>query len=470
MNIGANGLLIVLLSRFFLEPDGYGLLFFTLSILAIAQLAANLGVGRSTARYISEYKEIDQSQVPHILTISFQIKVVLIVLICVFLVISRNTIADVLNQTELSALLLIGCIFIAFQSMKSYAVSLFQGFNAVEYSAAISIVDNISRIGFVVLFVVMGFGVTGVLVGYTVSGIIAGVLGMGILYFQYYRRYDAAICPEAGLRKQIIKYSVPLTASESANVIDKRVDILLIGFFLNPVAVGFYTLAKQISEFVVAPAGSVGFALSPTYGEDKANNQLNRAARIYEASLKHVLLLYVPAAVGLFIVAEEAVPLVFGPEYTAAVPVVQILSVYILFQAVTSISTQALDYLGRAQYRALAKGATSVANAILNILLIPTFGIEGAAAATVFTFGIYTLTNVYIMHIELPLQYDSLLRTGVGVTIISMIMGGIVIVASKFITGPFSLVIVVSLGICVWGALASVSGLLDVRKTMSLVA
>lgn len=469
-DIVANGLLIILLSRFLLGPDGYGLLFLTLSILAIAQLVANLGIARSAGRYISEYKENESGQIPHILVFSLQYKLVLIIFVTAGLVIGRDVAAMILDEPALSGLLLIGCLFIATQSLKNYTVTVFQGFNVVENSAIISIVDYIGRLVFIIGFVVVGWGVAGALVGYVVSGLISSVLGFYLLYFGYYRQYQAASQPEVGLRRRILEYSIPLTASESANVIDRRVDLILIGFFLNPVAVGLYTVAKQISEFVVAPAGSVGFALSPTYGEQKANDGLQRAARIYETSLQYVFLIYVPAAVGMVLVADPAVTIVFGGEYAEIAPVVQVLSIYVLFQAVTNVTTQALDYLGRARHRAIAKMTTAVANLLLNIILIPTLGIVGAAIATVITFGIYTLANVYVMHVELPIQYNQLLRVGGGVSLISVFMGVVVIATADYITGPLSLLTVVALAIVVWGTLVTISGLVDVRETATLLS
>lgn len=469
VSIAANGLLILLLSRFLLGPEGYGMLFLALSILAVAQLVADLGIARSAARYVSQYKETDRGQVPHILHISLRIKVVLIAVVVVALVAGRHRVASVLGQPELAVLLLVGCGYVVAFSCKNYTVSVFQGFNAVEYSAVVTIVDYTSRVVFVVVFVTLGWGVLGALVGYIAGGMLASGLGFGLLFYHFYRQYDPATRPAEGLRRRILEYSVPLTASESANVLDRRIDIVLIGFFLTPAAVGFYTLAKQIAEFVVAPAGSVGFALSPAYGEEKANDRLERAARIYESSLQFVVLLYVPAAVGLLLVAEPAVTLVFGTDYAGAVPVVQVLCLYLFFQAVTNVTTQALDYLGRARHRAIAKGITSVLNVVLTILFIPVWGIVGAAVATVLTFGLYTLANVYVMHVELPLSYGRLGRIASGAIGISAVMGATVLVVADEISGLLSLGAVVALGIVIWAGLATASGLLDVRKAVSML-
>jgi O-antigen/teichoic acid export membrane protein len=50
----SGGILIVVLARL-LDPDGYGLLYFAISIIAVGTLLSSLGFGRSAARYLTEY-------------------------------------------------------------------------------------------------------------------------------------------------------------------------------------------------------------------------------------------------------------------------------------------------------------------------------------------------------------------------------------------------------------------------------
>ncbi|WP_247731055.1 flippase [Halovivax limisalsi] len=470
VHITTNGLLVVLLAGTLLAPDEYGRLFLVVSIVGIARLFADLGIARSAARYVSEYKETDASQVPHIVASSLRYRVALVAIVCAALLLGRSLFADVLDEPALAGLLVLGAAFLAFQSIKVYHVTLFQGFSRVDYSAVVSIVDNVGRIALVVGFVALGWGVAGALLGYVVASVLSAAVGLVLLYLRFYRGHDRAERPEAGLRRRILEYSVPLTASRSANVIDRRVDIILVGFFLNPAAVGFYTLGKQISEFVEAPAGSVGFALSPVYGEEKANDATDRAAGLYELSVEYVLLCYVPAVVGLAVVAEPAILLVFGDAYAPAIPVLQLLSLFVLFKAINSVTTQALDYLGRARQRAVVKGITSAANFGLNVLLIPTMGVAGAALATVVTYGAYSLSNVVIMHRELAVGWRRLSRVAAGASAISLVMGGFVVFLSPYITDLLTLAGVVGVGVAVWAVLATASGLLDVERIVDAVA
>ncbi|AFZ74383.1 flippase [Natronobacterium gregoryi] len=465
-NTVANGLLIFLLAGVLLSPDEYGLLFLVISIVSIAQIGSDLGLARSAARYVSDRKETDPGSVRFVLRTSIRYRLLLLGLVAGALVVGRDVIALVLETPELTVLLLVGALYLCAISLYSYHQTLFQGFNRVELSARIEVINSLGRVVFVVAFTALGLGVAGALFGYVLGAGIAAVTGAVLLYRRFYTAY-----PESGgsrsLRNRLLEYSVPLTASQSANVLDRQFDTVLVGYFLTPVAVSYYVLGKQISEFVTVVSGSLGFSISPSFGEQKATESLERAARLYETSLQYVLLLYLPAAVGLFLVADPAISLVFGVEYAGAAPVLQVLGIYVVFQSITDITTNSLDYLGRAKARAIAKGVTSVANVVLNVVLIPIYGVVGAAIATVVTFGIYTLVNVYVMHLELSLDVWRLGRA-VGIAGgIAGAMGVAVLSLVPYVSTLPTLVGVVVVGIGVWAGLAVVSGLVDPREAVA---
>ena len=461
----ANGLLMILLARVLLSPDEYGLLYLVISIVAVAQLGADLGIGRSAARYVSEQKESAPSTVPFILRTSLRYRLVLIGLVVVGIALGRDLIAGVLDEPALSSLLLVGAIYLAFQSVYAYYLAVFQGFNRVDLSAKIEVVNNVARLLFVVALTALGMGVVGALFGY-VAGAVLGALVGSVLLYRRYRSYDDD-GGDRSLRNRLLKYSIPLTATHSASVIDNRVDTVLVGYFVNPVAVSYYVISKQISEFVMMPASSLGFSVSPTYGEQKANESLDHAARIYETTLEYVFLLYIPAAVGVFLVADPALTLIFGSGYAGAVPVLQVFGVYMIFQAVTKVTTNGLDYLGRANERAIAKGTTAVANAGLNVLLIPLYGATGAAVATVITYGTYTLANVYVMHSELSLDLVRIGRSFVLTSAVAAGMGASVLFLVPYASTLPTLVGVIAAGVAVWGVLVTISGLVDPRETIA---
>lgn len=466
-----NGLLMILLTRYLLGPDGYGLLFLTLSVIGVAQLFSDLGLAKSAARYVTEFRKAEESQVPHVLRSSLKLRMLLIGGVSCVLVFTSGVIGRALGEPRLAPFLVVGVVYLAFNSLTTFNTILFQGFNSVSWSAAIQIVNNVGRVTFVVVFVVgIGLGVPGALLGYVAGAVLAACAGFLILYYRFYNDYEPASAPTSGLLRRIFEYSIPLTVTRGASVINGKVDTILIGFFMNPAAVGMYMLGKQIASVTLAPARSLGFTISPTYGEQKVNDELDHAGNLYETTLRYTLLLYVPAAVGLVLVAEPTVRLVFGNDFMGAVPVVQVLSLYVVLQAITGITTDGLDYLGRARARATVKGSTAVANAGLNLVLIPAYGIVGAAIATVLTLGIYTGFNLYIMYQEVPFSFQRLLYPFAVVGGITVCMAGVVFVLLPHVQGLLTLSGVVLIGVLVWGSLALASDLVDCRNVVAFLS
>lgn len=463
------GALILLLTRVLLTPEEYGLLFLAMAILNVAALFSRLGLDKSAARYLAEYQHRDPIQVPHILRTTVLALIVTIIVVATLLVSASGLIAATIGDPNLAPLLVVGTAFVAGQTLSSMCVTTFQGFNRVRWGALMRVIESILTPVAIVAFVLLGFGVVGVLLGYIVGVAVVAVFGLVIIYFRFYRRYDRSGSPEPGLKRRLLEYSVPLTATRGANVLDKRVDIIMVGYFLDPLAVAYYNLAKQISEFGITPAGSLGFTLSPAYGELKASEQLSQAGRVYERSFVYTLALYLPAATGLALVADPLVRFVFGNGYRGAIPVVQLFSLYVLLIALDKITNDGLDFLGRARVRALAKGGSSVANFSLNLVLIPLFGIVGAAVATLVTTSLLVAVELVVVSSELPIRVGWVAKRVVLVGGVTAGMGALVLLLIPYVSDLVSLLGVVLLGAAVWIVLVTASGVVEPKRVRALL-
>lgn len=459
-----GAILILLLTRVLLTPAEYGLLNLALSVLGVITILATLGLPKSAARYVTEFGERAPGQVPHVLRRSLVFLGITTAAVSAGVVVGSQLLAGLLGLPALVPFLTVGGAYVAGRSFSSYFGALFQGYNRVVWTAVLTTVTAVGQLVFVVGLIVAGFGALGAFAGYAVAYLVTAAVGAAVLYHRFYRGAEAAATPTAGLSRRILEYSVPLTATRGANVLDKKVDSVLLGVLVNVTAVGYYTVAKQVADFIAMPASSFGYTLSPEIGKQKSDRRVDRAARLYERSLKYVLLVYVPAVVGLVVVAEPMIRYVFGPDYLPAVPVVQVFAGFVLVNAVNKITSDALDFLGRASVRAVVKSVMAVANFGLNLLLIPPFGAVGAAAATVITYTVYTLSNVYVIHVELSLAVDRIARQFATACLIAAGMGAIVAVGSTHVTGLPSLFAVVLLGVGVSGLLSVAGGVVDVNE------
>ncbi|WP_394740089.1 flippase [Natronococcus roseus] len=463
--VSSGAVLIVALARL-LDPEGYGLMFLALSVIGVVKIFSQLGISSSASRYVANYKETNSGQIPHILRFSFLLNLIILLVVCIVFLLLHSHLAALIGEPDLIPFLLIGVFYIIFSTSISFTQDILQGFEAIKASAVLTGIRGAIRPILAIGFVLLGFGALGAFVGYILAYAIGGIIGLIYTYNQYYRGKEQTQ-REKGIRRRIIEYSVPITATSTAKVLDNHIDVLLIGFFLNPTAVAFYTVSKRVIGFVEAPMSALGFTLSPTFEAQKAKGNEDTAARIYEKALSHGLSLYIPASAGLILISEPFVILVFGEEYIGATPVLQILAIYAVLVSIVKVTGNGLDFLGRARARAIARGITATLNVGLNIVLIPTIGVIGAAIATVVTYSIYTFANVYIMALELDLQINWLIKQIIHVCLITLAMSLIVYALSDLISGFITLFMVVGIGISVWAILVLSTGLLDVRETVS---
>lgn len=465
VGMAAKGGLILLLTRVLLQPAEYGRLYLTISVLGFAMLFANVGLPKAGARYITEYRESAPGLVSTAVRKTLLYNCVMIVAVGVGLFLFHSRIATLVGEPTIAGLLLFGVGYVAMKSLKGTAVMYFQGFNRMGWVAITNIVTNVFLIIAVPAFIVFGFGLEGALTGYIVSYAAGGLVGLGFIFSRLYDSTDpVSEETEDKVSSQILRYSVPLAFTQSANVLNSRTDRILLSVFRGPVAIAFYTLGKQIADFLTTPARSLGFAISPTYGEQKANEEMHRAARLYERSVVYTMMLYGPAAAGVVLVADPTIKLIFGPDYHGAGPVLQIFSVFVLVRAFDMITSDALDYLGRARARAIAKGGTAFGNVVLNLVLIPPFGVIGAAVATVITYGAYVGIELYVIADELPIRVRELVRSGLIVAGITLGMSIVVYPLAGFASDIPSLVAVIGVGGVVWLVLTALSGVVDLRQ------
>jgi O-antigen/teichoic acid export membrane protein len=432
--------------------------------MSIIQIFSDLGLKSSISKYISEYKERGSSQLPHIIYFGFTILLLLLIISSIILYISTGYLSQILGEPKLDPFLVVGVFYIISNSLFEFLQKIFQGFEDIDRSSLIGIIKTTTRFIVAIGLVLSGFGALGAFFGYAISGTIGFIVGLIIFYREYGDILKVKSGPEPGLKKKIVMYSIPVTATTAGRKIDTRFDTILIGFFLNPSSVGIYTVSKQIVSFIQTPAKSLGFTLGPAFGAKKSSGDLETASKIFENALINILLFYIPATAGIILVAEPTIILIFGEEYSDAIPVLQLLGLYLLLMATNQMVSNALHYLGRARSSAMLRSTTAILNLALNVILIPTYGVIGAAIATVITFSIYTIGQIYVAHKEIKFRFRPIIKNLLSIFLVTGIMSGVVAFLSSYIEGYLSLFFVVGVGVLIWITCSVILGLLDINQ------
>lgn len=466
VHIVTSGLLLVLLTRL-LGPDGYGLLALSISVFTFSRFLSESGLHWSAAKYIAEFKDERPDRAATVVVESRTLVVVAAAVVALGLAVLSDRLSALLGEPALSPLLVAGAGVVFFYSLHRYNRHILQGYEEITRSATLHSIEGVATLVLVAGFVLYQPTPLAAVFGYVLA--YAGAAAVGSVAVSRTANLDRAVLTDrAAIRRKILRYNLPLSATRLSNVVDNEADVLLVAYFINPVGVAFYALGLRIAEFVRTPAASVGFALSPTYGSEKASGSVDRAAAVFEESLSKTLVLYVPACAGMIVIAETAIPTVFGADYAGAIVVVQVLALFVLFDALLKITGPGLDYLGRARARAVINVITSASNIVLNVLLIPMFGVAGAAVATVITTGCYSLVSLAIMYTELVFD---LRRVGTclwKISMIAVLMSLVVVAFTTYLGGYLAITGGTLAGVGVWLVACQLFDLLNVGQLRGL--
>ena len=252
-------------------------------------------------------------------------------------------------------------------------------------------------------------------------------------------------CRELHPRRHL-KPVLTLMASGLAASLYSKVDISMLNLLANAAQVGFYTTGYKVILMVLTAATALTAVYVP-----RLSRSTGEAFRRYLSGGLHILLaVTVPASVGLMLVAEDAVLVLFGEVFLPAAAVLKILAPLILIRGCGDLMCyQAIISAGKEGLLIGARLWAGLANIVLNGLLIPKFGCSGAAFASL-------LSELVVNGILLPralalgkpeLSGKMLLRIFLG----TAAMTAVVVTVQQLAEDPMtSLVLAVGLGAVVY--------------------
>ncbi len=186
---------------------------------------------------------------------------------------------------------------------------------------------------------------------------------------------------------ELFKYSWPLILSGIAIIIYMRIDQVMIGQILGDKEVGIFSAAVRISEiWYFVPIAIVG-SVFPTIIENKERNEILYFERMQKL-LNFLSLLGICIAIIVTFMSGSIIRLFFGSSYELAGPVLAIHVWAGVFVALGVASGSWLTAENLQKYSLYRAFYGCIMNVLLNLILIPKYGINGAAIATVLSYGV----------------------------------------------------------------------------------
>jgi O-antigen/teichoic acid export membrane protein len=269
-----------------------------------------------------------------------------------------------------------------FSNISDGLTALFYAYEKAEYPAAISTVTAVSRVSLGALVLLLGGRVVG-LAGVSVIANVTSVLVLGYLLLQkVFRPYHDN---DPALRRRMLSESFPLMINHLLATLFFRIDVLILQPTWGDRAVGFYGAAYKYIDGINIIPSYFTLAIFPLMSR-YAQTARDSLVRAYILSLRLLLMIALPVAVGTPFIARELVLILGGSQYLPdSMIALQLLIWFLPFSFINQVTQYVLIAIDQQRFltKAFLIGVTF--NVVVNLLLIPRYGYQAAAITTVFS-------------------------------------------------------------------------------------
>jgi O-antigen/teichoic acid export membrane protein len=172
-----------------------------------------------------------------------------------------------------------------------------------------------------------------------------------------------------------------------------RVDLLIVESIKGSTQAGYYSLAATLTDMLYLLPATVGAILFPKLSAMQSVREKWDFAKKVSFGVWGAMLPIIGTAL---LLVSPAIRIMYGARFLAAVPSSRILFVAIFFYAANTVLNLFLASLGYPTWTLVIWSGGVVMNVVLNLLFVPSFGIQGAAWNSLLTYA-----SVYLCHVAL---------------------------------------------------------------------
>lgn len=406
-----------------LSVEDFGLLYAVLAFIGLFSLFRDVGLNPALIKYIPEFmvkKDLTSIKSSVVFTFCLQFCVALLAMAPVFAfssILSQHFFKTALSIPVTHFLALTFVASVLFHLMQSF----FQGMQRMKLYAILEPLRLAIVLGVCVVAVVLGFGVAGASAAYFAGIVVSGAVGL-LLALNMFPFFSVRMRVSRKLARTLFAFAFPVILAGAVSVLTGYTDTLLLTLFKTLADVGYYQAAVPISEaanlFVVA----MSIVAFPMISELWARGKKDMITDGMYLLMKASALVLIPAAVVILVSADLIVPILFTDKYMAAVPALRILAFAVVFQSLSILLFSLLKGIGKPMAVTKIVALLAVTDFAANLLLIPPFGITGAAFATVLAFAVAFLASVASIRrqIRVRLPYRPAFKAALSGTVMAV--------------------------------------------------
>jgi O-antigen/teichoic acid export membrane protein len=262
------------------------------------------------------------------------------------------------------------------ESLTQTCFAAYQAFEHLSLMPVVVITQRVVTTIPAIVAMLLGAGVVAVSAIYAAGTLVSIVLALALLYRRIARpRFELDLHSWWPL----MRVAAPLGIAGVFITVLLRVDTAMLAFYKSDAVVGNYGAAYRLFEATLVVGWSVTAAVYPVFSRLTRDSE-PPLGLVFERSLKLVLAPTLPLAIGAIVLGDSLVRLVYGSDFDEAAGALAWLAPAIVLYPLAQVCAALLIARDRQGTVAVVYGVVALENVLANLVLIPAFSLDGAAA------------------------------------------------------------------------------------------
>jgi O-antigen/teichoic acid export membrane protein len=377
-------------------PAQLGFYALGITVVQVASILSQLGMDNGVVRYVAHHGAGgDTARVRGTILQSLGVTLALSLTLSVLLFAGAGALAEsVFGKPFLAAMFrafAVGLPFLTFMSMALWAT---QGFGTLKYAAFVGQVARpLMNLALLVFFYLLGVQILGAVAAYVLSMAFGAALALASLR----KVFPGLLAGKAEYQgRELSSASAPMIVANVTQYSNLWTSVVVLGVFEPVPTVGVYSAAARTAALSSLVLISFGGVFSPLAAGLYRQDRLRELGRLYADVSRWAF----TGALAFFLVTAllaRDVMLFFGKEFVYGWPVMVVISAAQLFNSSVGPTARLLAMTGRGKAVMVSTVGSAVAAVALNLMLVPHYGVAGAAAATAVALVLANGSSLYFV-------------------------------------------------------------------------
>lgn len=414
----------VLMTRLF-GTEVFGLYIMGWSVIDLLSKVGTFGLDKGVVKFVVQYhNDQNEDAVHRTLGQAVLIGLTMSAMVTGLVYLAAPFIADrIFHKLELTRILQVFAFSIPFLTLSQVLLAATKSLKIMRFDVYVkSIVEPLVLVAAACLCFLVGWRLSGIALAH-----LAAAIGGAACALYFFRRLFSSRACVRGIRdmslwSEMTKFSLPVVCYDLLYILMMRLDALMLGYFLPAVQVGIYGAAIEMAFLMKKVRQWFEPIFAPIISELHYHQKMQRLADNFSLVTRWILTVNLAFFFSMILIGRDILA-VFGSEFTVGALSLTLLSLSQVIYGSIGSGDMVLLMSGHPYLNLLNTALVLILNVGLGVVLIPQYGMTGAAVGTLVSFGMLSVVRLVEVYVLLRIHpFRRALLKPFGASLIAFVM------------------------------------------------